>query len=266
MSGIMALTALDRDASSNKYSTWSRQQWATVITAATTAKGADNTAGIWKEVTDIAGSGTASVTISTNANIVGAALKNKAGTDITTKAELNTALGETGTGVTTTIITAAEKIAGYVELQKVVDSTATATYLKYLEFPRRTYSGDVKTKYTAAVYTSSGYKFDEDQIALNLYARPLRHEKFVAATTFKINSSINPTTAAFSAGMTTSLAALSSGSNAMNLFEASLGLYALEMADNDAFAVKAMKWDYTASGEGVADYSLGTLADLKTDI
>lgn len=101
LSGVISLTAQDRDASTNKYSTWSRQQWATVIDAAITSQGADVAKGIWKEVNDIKGSANASVTTSTDPVITAAGLFKKDGTTaVTNKATLNAALNETGTTLT----------------------------------------------------------------------------------------------------------------------------------------------------------------------
>jgi hypothetical protein len=249
--GIIKLTAQDRDASTNKYSTWSRQQWLAVITAAETKLGASVTAagGIWKEVEAVKGSATATVSVITDAVITLAGLFKKDGTTaVNNRATLNAALLETGAKFT--VQQAAEMIAGAFELNKATVTDATAN--KYLLYPRRVYSAAVCTKYTMSTTVKTKYPFifDEDQIALNLYARVFKQEKYVAATSFKIVDSSKTTApaAAFIAPLTLA--------TTTNFSVGNLGMYSFQMADNDAFYKKKFTYDITAAGNTPTDFGM----------
>jgi len=82
-------------------STWSRQQWAVAVTAAETARGATDAAGLWKEVKAVQANAGASITVLTDANIVLAKLFKKDGTTaVTDRTTLKAALDESGATLT----------------------------------------------------------------------------------------------------------------------------------------------------------------------
>jgi len=135
---------------------------------------------------------------------------------------------------------------------------------KHLTYPRRVYADSIVTTYGLDKATMTTelhpYLFDEAQIALNLYARVFKKETYAAATSFKIVDSTKTTVPA--AAFVLPL----NSTKATNFAIKNLGIYSMQMADNDAFLVKKFDYDVTASGNTPADFGMAqaNMADLKT--
>lgn len=105
-------------------------------------------------------------------------------------------------------------------------------------------SGLVKTTYP--------FLFEEDQLALNLYARVFKKDKFDSASSFKIidSSKTTPPTAAFVTPLDATKSAVVAN------FNKNLGMYSMQMADNDAFFVRKFDFDLAATGYTPADLGM----------